>query len=59
MNTRDSLRTKAKMVGAGDTPIQAQNSLTDQLADLATLANMFGFYDAADHITKTLYEGRR
>lgn len=54
MNTRESLRTKAKMVSAGDTPGQSQESISDQLADLVTLANMFGLYDASDYLRKHL-----
>jgi hypothetical protein len=54
MNTRDRLKTKAKMVGAGDTPIQSQESSSDQLADLVVLANMFGLYDASDYVREHL-----
>jgi hypothetical protein len=54
MHTREYLRVKAKMVSAGDTPGQSQDSLTDQLADLVILANMFGLYDASDYLREHL-----
>ena len=31
---------------------QRQDSLEDQLRDLVKVANRFGFYDAADHISQ-------
>lgn len=31
---------------------QRQDSLTDQMIDLYTIANKFGLYDAADYIRK-------
>jgi len=40
-------------------PPQSQESLTDQLIELITVANRAGLYDAADWITKQVGQLRR
>ena len=40
-------------------PPQSQESLTDQLIELITVANREGLYDAADWITKQVGQLRR
>lgn len=46
---RDALK-----VAQGQLVVQRQDSLSDQLDDLLTLAIFFGMYDAADYLRRPL-----
>ena len=47
------LRTHARRVADAHLAPQSQESLDDQLKDLAVLANRFGLYDAHDWLERT------
>ena len=52
MNDSENWKTELKKVDQENCP-QRQDSLFDQMYDLYSIANKFGFYDAADYIRKT------
>ena len=52
MNDSENWKTELKKVDQENCP-QRQDSLFDQMYDLYSIANKFGFYDAADYIRET------